>query len=141
MRKDFGYEFCRTEREKNPRVAGPLKRTDCSLVSDGAAAIVLGVFGVLAMVLAATGLFALMAYAVSRRTREIGIRVALGAQRGQVLTTVLQRTAVLCAIGMIAGTGATLAASRLLSSVLTGGTRGTRSTSSAPSKVSASRQL
>jgi acetyl-CoA C-acetyltransferase len=41
MRKDFGYEFCRTESEKNPRVAGPLKRTDCSPVSDGAAAIVL----------------------------------------------------------------------------------------------------
>jgi len=41
MRKDFGFEFCRNESEKNPYVAGPLKRTDCSLVSDGAAAIVL----------------------------------------------------------------------------------------------------
>jgi acetyl-CoA C-acetyltransferase len=41
MRKDVGFEFCRTESEKNPYVAGPLKRTDCSLVSDGAAAIVL----------------------------------------------------------------------------------------------------
>jgi acetyl-CoA C-acetyltransferase len=41
LRKDLGYEFCRTESEKNPFVAGPLKRTDCSLVSDGAAAIVL----------------------------------------------------------------------------------------------------
>ena len=41
MRKDLGYEFCRAESEKNPRVAGPLKRTDCSLVSDGAAAVVL----------------------------------------------------------------------------------------------------
>jgi acetyl-CoA C-acetyltransferase len=41
MRKDLGYEFCRTESEKNPFVAGPLKRTDCSLVSDGAAALVL----------------------------------------------------------------------------------------------------
>jgi acetyl-CoA C-acetyltransferase len=41
MRKDLGYEFCRTESDKNPFVAGPLKRTDCSLVSDGAAAIVL----------------------------------------------------------------------------------------------------
>ena len=41
IRKDLGYEFCRQESEKNPRVAGPLKRTDCSLVSDGAAAIVL----------------------------------------------------------------------------------------------------
>ena len=41
LRKDLGYEFCRTESDKNPRVAGPLKRSDCSLVSDGAAAIVL----------------------------------------------------------------------------------------------------
>jgi acetyl-CoA C-acetyltransferase len=41
MRRDLGYAFCRTESEKNPFVAGPLKRTDCSLVSDGAAAVVL----------------------------------------------------------------------------------------------------
>jgi acetyl-CoA C-acetyltransferase len=41
IRKDLGFDFCRTESEKNPFVAGPLKRTDCSLVSDGAAAVVL----------------------------------------------------------------------------------------------------
>jgi acetyl-CoA C-acetyltransferase len=41
LRKDLGYDFCRTVSEKNPFVAGPLKRTDCSLVSDGAAAVVL----------------------------------------------------------------------------------------------------
>ena len=41
MRKDLGYDFCRNVSEKNPMVAGPLKRTDCSLVSDGAAAVVL----------------------------------------------------------------------------------------------------
>lgn len=41
MRKDLGFDFCRTESDKNPFVAGPLKRTDCSLVSDGAAALVL----------------------------------------------------------------------------------------------------
>ncbi len=41
MRKDLGFDFCRTESEKNPYVARPLKRTDCSLVSDGAAALVL----------------------------------------------------------------------------------------------------
>ncbi len=41
MRKDLGFAFCREESEKNPYVAGPLKRTDCSLVSDGAAALVL----------------------------------------------------------------------------------------------------
>ncbi len=41
MQKDLGYDFCRAESDKNPFVAGPLKRTDCSLVSDGAAALVL----------------------------------------------------------------------------------------------------
>ena len=41
MQKDFGYDFCRTESDKNPFVAGPLKRTDCSMISDGAAAVVL----------------------------------------------------------------------------------------------------
>lgn len=41
MRRDFGYDFCRHESEKNPFVAGPLKRTDCSLVSDGAAAVII----------------------------------------------------------------------------------------------------
>jgi acetyl-CoA C-acetyltransferase len=41
MRRDLGYEFCRTPSEKNPFVAGPLKRTDCSLISDGAAALVI----------------------------------------------------------------------------------------------------
>jgi acetyl-CoA C-acetyltransferase len=46
LRKDFGYEFCRHESDRNPFVAGPLKRTDCSLVSDGAAALVLADSGV-----------------------------------------------------------------------------------------------
>jgi len=41
MRRDFGYEFCRQPSDKNPFVAGPLKRSDCSLVSDGAAALVI----------------------------------------------------------------------------------------------------
>jgi acetyl-CoA C-acetyltransferase len=45
MRKELSFEFCRTESEKNPYVAGPLKRTDCSLVSDGAAALVLADVG------------------------------------------------------------------------------------------------
>mgnify|MGYP001283880883 CR=1 FL=1 len=45
MRKDLGFEFCRAESDKNPYVAGPLKRTDCSLVSDGAAALVIADIG------------------------------------------------------------------------------------------------
>lgn len=85
-----------------------------------AAAIVLGVFGLLAMVLAATGLFALVAYSVARRTREIGIRMALGAQRAQVLSSVLRRTLVLCAIGLCLGTAIALTAGRFLSSILYG---------------------
>lgn len=85
-----------------------------------AAAIVLGVFGLLAMVLAATGLFALMAYAVARRTREIGIRMSLGARPIQVLSAVLRRTVVLCTVGIVIGAGITLATGRLLSALLYG---------------------
>jgi predicted permease len=85
-----------------------------------AAAIVLGILGVLAMVLAATGLFALVAYAVSRRTHEIGIRMALGARPVQVLRPVLARTLVLCAAGISIGTVITLGAARLLSAILYG---------------------
>jgi predicted permease len=83
-------------------------------------AIVLGVFGVLALVLAATGLFALIAYAVSRRTREIGIRMALGARRGQVLSSVLARTILLCAAGAATGALLALSAGKVLATVLYG---------------------
>ncbi|HLH05292.1 MAG TPA: ABC transporter permease [Bryobacteraceae bacterium] len=85
-----------------------------------AAAIVLGSFGIFAMLLSATGLFALMAYAVSRRSREIGIRMALGANPHQVLSAVLKRTVILCSAGVTAGTLLTLASARLLSFVLYG---------------------
>ena len=85
-----------------------------------AAAIALGVFGLLAISLAATGLHGLVAYAVSRRAREIAIRVAVGANARDVLSTVLARTALLIAIGAVAGTGLAMAAMRLLSSVLFG---------------------
>lgn len=84
------------------------------------AALVLSLFGLLAMILAATGLFALVAYAVARRTREIGIRMALGARSGQVLAAIFSRTIVLCAVGILIGATGTLFASRLLSSILYG---------------------
>jgi predicted permease len=85
-----------------------------------AAAIVLGIFGILAMVLAATGLFALMAYGVARRTREIGIRIALGARTGTILSSVLNRTMKLCAAGIFVGVLITLAGGKVLSAVLYG---------------------
>jgi predicted permease len=85
-----------------------------------AAAIVLGVFGFLAIILAATGLFALVAYAVRRRAREIGIRMALGGRPIHVLSSILRRTLALCIIGVAIGAFVTLGASRLLSAVLYG---------------------
>jgi ABC-type antimicrobial peptide transport system permease subunit len=85
-----------------------------------AAAIVVGTFGFLAMVLAATGLFALMAHVVSRRTREIGIRMALGARPGTILSSILKRTFLLCGIGVLVGAVVTLAAGRALTAVLYG---------------------
>jgi predicted permease len=84
------------------------------------AAVVLGAFGLLAVVLAATGVYGIMAYAVSRRTREIGIRMALGAGRGSVLGVVLRRTSLLVAIGTLAGVGLSLASGRVFSQILYG---------------------
>jgi ABC-type antimicrobial peptide transport system permease subunit len=83
-------------------------------------AIVLSVFGLFAMTLAATGLFALVAYSVSRRKREIGIRMALEARQRQVLSSVLGRTLMLCAIGVALGSALTFGTSHLLSVVLYG---------------------
>ncbi|MGA2186681.1 MAG: ABC transporter permease [Bryobacteraceae bacterium] len=85
-----------------------------------AAAVILGAFGFIAVVLAATGVFALVAYAVSKRTREIGIRMALGAGAGRVLSTVLGRTGILLLAGITAGVLIALVAGRSLSAVLYG---------------------
>ena len=74
----------------------------------------------LAVVLAATGVYGVMAYAVARRTREIGIRMALGAQSGDVIRTVFSRAAVLLGIGVVAGAALSLAAGSLFSIVLYG---------------------
>jgi predicted permease len=84
------------------------------------AASALGMFGFLAIVLAAIGVYGSMAYAVARRTREIGIRVAIGARRGNVLALVTRRAAIILAIATACGTIAALMASRLFSAVLYG---------------------
>ena len=77
-------------------------------------------FGGLAMLLAAIGLFGLMSYSVARRTNEIGIRMALGAQRQDVLGLVLRESMMLVAIGVVLGVAAALAASRLIKTLLFG---------------------
>ena len=77
-------------------------------------------FGVLALVLAAIGIYGLMAYAVSRRTNEIGIRMALGARAEQVLGMVLREALWMTAIGVAAGLAVAVALSRLIASQLYG---------------------
>ena len=84
------------------------------------AASALGAFGLLAAILAATGIYGTMAYSVSRRTREIGIRMAIGADQGQVLRTVARRGLVLIICGTAFGLGSALLAGRLLGQVLYG---------------------
>jgi ABC-type antimicrobial peptide transport system permease subunit len=78
----------------------------------------LAVLGVVALVLAATGLYSVRAYSVARRTREIGLRMALGAQPGDVLALVMRRGIRLTLLGVGSGVLAALAVTRLAASLL-----------------------
>jgi putative ABC transport system permease protein len=83
-------------------------------------AVALSAFAGLAMLLAAVGIYGVMAYAVGQRTREFGIRMALGAERGDVLRMVLKQGLLLATIGIIAGLAASFGLTRLLSAKLYG---------------------
>jgi predicted permease len=84
------------------------------------ATILLSTFAGLAMVLTFVGLYGVMTYTVSRRTREIGVRIALGAQRSAVLQMILRDASILLAIGIAIGTAAALASASVLQSMLYG---------------------
>ena len=77
-------------------------------------------FGVLALALACVGIYGIMAYSVAQRTNEIGIRLALGAQPGQVRSMILRESTWLTAVGIFVGVGAALGLTRLVKSMLYG---------------------
>ncbi|HTF38471.1 MAG TPA: FtsX-like permease family protein, partial [Blastocatellia bacterium] len=93
---------------------------DESLGQERLLATLSGLLGVPALLLACAGLYGVLSYSVSRRTHEIGIRMALGAQPGRVLQAVLRETFSLVIVGVIIGGCVSLAAGRLLSTMLFG---------------------
>jgi putative ABC transport system permease protein len=82
--------------------------------------LLVGAFAALALLLAAVGLYGVTAYDVHRRRHEIAVRVALGAGRADVLRMVLGKAALLCALGVAAGSAAALALARLIAGLLYG---------------------
>jgi putative ABC transport system permease protein len=91
---------------------------DIRLFAVRAGAVLIGAFGVLALLVASVGLYGVIGYSVSRRVREIGIRKALGAQSGQLVGMVLSEGMVLVAIGGVVGAVLASLLARVLSSVL-----------------------
>jgi hypothetical protein len=93
---------------------------DKSLVRTAFTLVMLGIAGAMALALGVIGIYGVMSYTVSQRKREIGIRLALGAQRGDVLQMVLKQGMKLTLLGVASGTGAALGLTWLMRSVLFG---------------------
>lgn len=91
-----------------------------SLLQDELMATLCGFFGVLAVLLVAIGLYGVIAYTVSQRTNEIGIRMALGAQRSGVIRLILGEVSLLVGIGITVGAGLVLAGGKAAGSLLYG---------------------
>jgi putative ABC transport system permease protein len=89
-----------------------------SMAGDRLIAVLLGAFAGLALVLAAIGIFGVLSYAMAQRTRELGIRLALGAQRGDVLRLVARETAPMVASGVVVGLLAALGLTRFVRTML-----------------------
>ncbi len=96
------------------------EQINATMQMERAFAAVTGGFGVLALALACVGIYGIMAYSVAQRTNEIGIRLALGAQPGQVRSMILRESTWLTAAGIVVGVGAALGLTRLVKSMLYG---------------------
>jgi len=95
-------------------------QTEAALVQERLMATLAASFGALALVLAAVGIYGLIAYTVARRTSELGIRMALGAGRGNVMWLVIEGALRLLGVGLLVGLPAAWAASRLVTTMLWG---------------------
>ena len=120
LAKTVGHEVESLGHEYVRRTRTVAQTISAELVEERVTAILSGFFAALAILLASIGLYGLMSYAVTRRTREIGIRVAVGAQREGVLWLVLRETLTLALLGIAIGIPSALAATRLIASMLFG---------------------
>jgi len=93
---------------------------DESLVGQRLSMYLIGAFGVVSLILACIGLYGVISYSVLQRTREMGIRMALGADRARILALVLGQGARLTGVGMATGLVAALAVSHVMANVLFG---------------------
>ena len=96
------------------------QQKDGSLYAERLAATLLTLFGLLALSLAAVGIYGVLSYAVTERTREMGIRLALGARPRDLIKLVVRQGLTLTLIGLVIGVGASFALTRLIAKLLYG---------------------
>ncbi len=113
------------------------QQIDAVLLQERLFAKLTAAFGILALVLVCVGLYGIMSYALARRTNEIGIRMALGAQRGDILGMVLREVFALTGIGVVLGVAASYLAARLAESTVSGLLFGLKITDISPIAIAA----